>query len=259
MKSSISKLGKRLVRSIFHRFGLEISLFHKDQPGLDPFQDIARRLCGRPEPVIFDVGAHKGESITRFKKVIPGCKIHAFEPGPIAFESLEKNTKSMDGVVLNNFALGQRVGPKTFYEHSRTDMSSALRLSTDSWSYAINKSLVAMSTMDQYCLDKNIPLIDVVKIDTQGFDLEVIKGASALLDQSRIFLVLTEIIFSDMYKDLPKVTEVFELLDSHAFRLVTIYPFHYQGGLASWTDALFLNTHLSREEKTIGQCPPSDD
>ena len=58
---------------------------------------------------------------------------------------------------------------------------------------------VDVTTIDNYCRDYGIERIDILKSDTQGFDLEVLKGASRLLDQHRIHLVYVEIVFGKLY------------------------------------------------------------
>src|SRR5207253_4668851 len=95
-------------------------------------------------------------------------------------------------------------------------------------------------TIDSYCAERGITIIDILKSDTQGFDLEVIKGAARLLEQRRIQLIYMEITFSDMYKGLPRFDEIYGFLADRGFALVSFYDFYYQHGRAGWTDALFV-------------------
>jgi hypothetical protein len=57
----------------------------------------------------------------------------------------------------------------------------------------------------------------------------------------KIRLLYFEIIFSDMYKNVPRFSEVYDFLLDHGFVLVSLYEFHYQKGLAGWTDGLFMH------------------
>jgi hypothetical protein len=83
--------------------------------------------------------------------------------------------------------------------------------------------------------------VDILKSDTQGYDLEVFKGAEQAMHRQQIGLVYFEFIFSDMYKKLPAFDEVFRHLIDRDFALVSIYEFHHQNRLAGWCDALFVN------------------
>ena len=67
------------------------------------------------------------------------------------------------------------------------------------------------------------------------------KGAQQMMREDRIQMLYFEIIFSDMYKDLPGFDTVYRYLSENRFRLVSFYRFHFQNNLASWTDALFIN------------------
>jgi hypothetical protein len=109
------------------------------------------------------------------------------------------------------------------------------------WGTITKETLVEVKTIDQFCRDEGIERIDILKSDTQGYDLEVFKGAERTIRENRIGLIYFEIIFCDMYKNLPSFSEVYDFLTGRDFLLVSFYQFHYQEQLASWTDALFVH------------------
>jgi len=137
----------------------------------------------------------------------------------------------------------------TFFENSLSTMSSFLPLSEFGWGTLTKKTLVNVRTIDDFCKDEKIEKIDILKSDTQGFDLEVFKGAEKTIRANKIGLIYFEIIFSDMYKKLPSFAQLYDFLTSRDFLLVSFYEFHYQRQLASWTDALFV--HKSYREASI--------
>jgi len=110
-----------------------------------------------------------------------------------------------------------------------------------------------MKTLDEYCVENKIPAIDILKSDTQGFDLEVIKGARELLRRKAIHLIYMEVILSDMYKGLPGVDEIYTFLTERGFNLVSFYQYHYQHPGAAWTDALFVNKAWSGDTLLAGK------
>ena len=81
--------------------------------------------------------------------------------------------------------------------------------------------------------------IDVLKIDTQDFELEVLKGAEISMRENRIGLLYFEVTFIKMYEDLPSFGELYNLAINNEFELVTIYPIKYKDKMAGWTDLLF--------------------
>jgi hypothetical protein len=118
-------------------------------------------------------------------------------------------------------------------------MSSFHELGPDGWGTIGHRGKVNVRTIDQYCVEQNITTIDILKIDTQGYDLEVIHGARRLLAQRRIHLIFLEIIFLELYKGAPRVDEIFSLLAKEGFKIVAFYRFFYRSERLGWTDALF--------------------
>ena len=108
------------------------------------------------------------------------------------------------------------------------------------------ETLVEVRTIDQFCNDENIEQIDILKSDRQGFDFEVFKGAECTIRTRKIGPIYFEVIFSDMYKDLPSFAQVYDFLVRRDFLLVSFYQFFYQKQLASWTDALFVHKSYSQ-------------
>src|ERR1019366_6346440 len=125
--------------------------------------------------------------------------IHAFEPSTQTFRELQRTHGNMQGVHLNNFALGSQTSTQDFIENMLPEMSSFLEPSTTSWGKIKQRTKVKIGTIDEYCIEHGIAKIDILKSDTQGYDLEVIKGAMQMLSRNRIHLIYLEIIFSDMY------------------------------------------------------------
>ena len=84
------KFLKRLVKKIFFFCGFIIKRTHKNQAFPSNFDEIYNKIFSKNKKiVIFDIGANKGQSIERFKKIFPNCIIHAFEPIKYEFESLK--------------------------------------------------------------------------------------------------------------------------------------------------------------------------
>lgn len=209
--------------------------------GKDPFLDLRTLAGGRSPLVIIDAGANVGQSIFDFHAVFHEPVIHAFEPGVETFAELHRRTSGLEGVYLNNCALGSQSGVVKLVQNSASEMSSFFEPSEDCWGSVQGKHDTVVRTLDDYCAEKNLPRIDILKSDTQGFDLEVIKGAKQLLSRNAIHFIFTEIILWGLYKGLPSIEEIYSFLMEQGFSLVSFYQFHYQYPRTAWTDALFVN------------------
>ncbi len=257
--ASAGEAARRLVRAAANSVGLEVTrrpgsrksgssltrAVHGEgrlHAGTDPDIDIQYLLTDVAHPMVFDVGANIGQSITRFTGLLPGCQIHAFEPSPRTFHQLRANTKGVEQLHLVNAGVGSVRGSGVLFENEYSDMSSFLQPDDAAWGQVVQQTAVDVLTLDDYCSERAIEHIDLLKIDTQGYDFEVLKGAEGLLGAGGIRLVLMEVIFSDMYVGQPPFDEVYRYLIDHDLRLVAFYGFSLRNMRASWSDALFVRT-----------------
>ena len=152
--------------------------------------------------IIFDVGANTGQSIKRFNNEFNLKEIHCFEPNVPAFEKLKKI--KLKNIFLNNLALGDKEKIQTFNNYPKTSSSSFYRIDKKSSIYEMNKgfysSNVKIITLDKYIEDSKIDKINILKIDTQGFEVSVLKGAINAVKDKRIDFIETEINLGFQYE-----------------------------------------------------------
>ncbi len=134
--------------------------------------------------VIFDVGANIGETTLNFaKKTGENGKIHSFEPDPINYISVEKNIRINDfnNILLNPFGLGNEEGKFKIYtvDENNRGMNRIVN-STDNIS---NHREITITRIDDYVKNNNIKTINLIKIDVEGFEFNVLKGALEVLNK----------------------------------------------------------------------------
>jgi FkbM family methyltransferase len=224
------------VKKLFRRAGIDIRFI--PEIGFDSFADMRARVES-DRPMVFDVGANYGQTIANLRKVFARPVIHAFEPGRDTFVELRHRTAGIPDLHLNNVALGPRAESRTFLDNEDDQMSSLLEPSVDAWGEIKARYPVQVLTVDDYCAGHGIDRIDILKTDTQGFDLQVLEGAQRMMAARAVHLVYMEIIFSDMYKGSPRFDATYGFLADRGFKLVTFYDFYRQHGRVSGTDALF--------------------
>lgn len=143
--------------------------------------------------IIFDVGGHVGEYTLKINELDPSITIYAFEPNPNTFLSLVQNTKHKNGKIIPvNIAMSSKEGDVTLYiDPSKNAVDSLYFFDNDQYKHTASKQ-VHCSTVDAYCKDNNIDRIDMLKIDTEGNDLEVMKGASRMIGDGKIGIIQFE-------------------------------------------------------------------
>jgi len=208
----------------------------------DAFTDIGSRI-DRSDPIIFDVGANRGQTIEKLTSVFPKAHIHAFEPGRV-FDVLSQQSWP-NGIKLNNVALGAAEGTIDFYEHTSSKHSSPLPLNRAGFRGGTTvQCTVPVSTIDACSARNNVLHIDLLKMDVQGYEMNVLRGAEKMLPA--VGLIYLEITFAKIYKHAATLDELYSFLTNRGFKLVTFYNFHYLDEVAGWTNALFINSVLNR-------------
>jgi len=192
---------KKIRKSLKARFRRLFNLpekarnFHK-QYGIDPWVDIERLSSElkRPIELVFDVGAHTGSTSDYFLKAYPKAKVFAFEPHGPSFRKLETSIQNGN---FNAFeiALSDTVGEQSFFEYGIESTINSL-VPNAVYATRFNKDAqrksVRVDTVDHFCKDQNVQHISVLKIDTEGNDFNVLKGAEVLLEKGGIDFILFE-------------------------------------------------------------------
>ena len=235
---------KNLARGILHSLGYSIERLENGEKNFDKTfgesEDLDLQVLLRREkqPIIFDVGANTGQSIDRFRSLFPESKIYSFEPDKVSFKLLRENYSS-DGLHAFEIALGDEPGTAKLYLNTSKDMNSLLRSENPHWGHRDGEDEVTVSTVDKFCEENGVTHINLLKTDTQGFELQVLMGCSRMLSEKRIDLVTMEVIFSNMYEGISPFDEVYRFMLDNGFQLVSFYKFYHLNQRANWSDALF--------------------
>ncbi len=137
--------------------------------------------------VIIDAGANVGQSVLKFRSAFPYADIYSFEPVHSVFTRLSANTAGLDRIHLFQLALGATAGTASI--HLRAHDTTHTLLAVDD---ALAEETIVVETIDRICRSYHLPSIDLLKIDVEGFDLEVLKGAEGMLRSEAVRLILVE-------------------------------------------------------------------
>lgn len=210
--------------------------------------DDQRRLLSGEARVIIDVGANVGDTVAAYLEAFASARVHAFEPNPEAARTLAERFERETRVTPHQLAVGGRPATATLHAFTNSAMSSILPMADVGRGYVdgpverVVDVSVPMTTLDAFCREKTIEQVDILKIDTQGAELDVLAGASELLTTGRVRLLLCEIVFVPVYIGQAPYFELARLLDSFGYDLYDFYDFQYNAdGRLKWGDALFMS------------------
>lgn len=175
-----------------------IAINFKGRHGLNRAEErfldrIAPQLQGG---VLLDVGANYGSYAGYLSRIAPSAHIHAFEPHPTTFARLTRHLAGKKVTTVQK-ALGDTSGVLSLYDFEGGDGSTQASLSREAigiFDSQMVEHRITCSTLDAYLEEQGIKTVDFLKIDTEGLDLKVLKGAASAIRDRRIKLIQFEFV-----------------------------------------------------------------
>ena len=233
-----------LVLSKISRIDL-LSLFYY-QNGIGKYQNknlsgelfllekISQYYSSQKSIICFDVGANEGEYSLLLKDILPNALIYAFEPHQSSYSRL----KLCQSKQLYTFPLGLGAKESTIdlYDYIDNSGSEHVSIYPDAFTLVHNtkniiKHTCNITTIDIFCKQEGIDFIHLLKIDTEGHEIEVIRGSIGIIRNYQVDFIqfeftqiniVSRVFLRDFY-DLLKNYKIYRL-DSN--RLIPL--FHYQ-------------------------------
>lgn len=199
--------------------------------------------------VVFDIGANVGYWAMLALKINPQINLHCFEPSHITYQQLLSKHFPAN-VVCNNFGLSSTAGEAKlliFEEGSGINSMYHRQGLEDGWGLSAQQGeeTIHLETVDRYCEQKNIQVVDFCKVDVEGHELEVLKGMYAMLKARQIKMIQFEyggcdidasVLLKDIFGFFQPFDYAFYKIYPKQLRLVTRYDqrlenFQYQNWL----------------------------
>lgn len=241
------------IRSILRLIGIDINRYSIKSSS---HARLKKYLSFMEIDLVIDVGANSGQTGNELRQSLGyHKKIHSFEPLSTAYEALEKKAMLDPLWEVHNFALGSNKGNFEI-NIAKNSQSSSLLTMMQKHSDAAPESVITGSekvnvmTLDEVFLsivgkEKNIYL----KCDTQGFEIEVLKGGIEAL--RRICLVGLEMSTVELYKGCPLISDVVTYMYAHGFIMVDVKSGFSdpKTGQMLQCDGLFINAAMAHDKQ----------
>lgn len=229
------------------------SIINNGYVHIDRVIAITKSLGRNQNKIILDIGAANGIITKIFASNFPMLEVYCFEPIHKSFLELKENMQGIQNVKLINKALGAISGETRINILNRITSSSLLNVSNNIDDPFFAESLREQMTEDIQIstLDQEIPVdlkVSIIKIDVQGYELEVLKGGIETLKRTD-FIVL-EMQNHFYYKNAPLYFELDNFLRHQQFICWDIIPsIRKNYKLMEW-DAIFVSDRFLNELKT---------
>lgn len=223
---------KKIINNFLSQLGYRITKTKSQYLNIDNFYKVIIDY----NPIIFDIGANKGQSIKLFKNIYPNSFIHSFEPLEEEIKILKNLYKNNDSIILNNIAVGDKKERKKFNYNINSGASSFNSvMQNTTWikkrsetagiktsNFTLQTRDVDIIRLDDYASENNIKQIDILKVDTQGYEDKVLNGCTELIKKNSIKLIKLELIFSEIYDKPLNIYDVEKYLIPNGYKLFAI-------------------------------------
>jgi len=194
--------------------GMGILNYHNDtESGEKRF--LKNFLANRKAPVVLDVGAHVGDYAIRVMMLSPAASLFAFEPHPQTFRKLHVASETY-GFKAFNVACGDQNTKLNLYDYAVGDGSMHATIHREVIETVHGGESVAhlvdVVQLDEFVERLNVKEIDLLKIDTEGNEMAVLKGFQTFIAMRKVkaihfefneMNVISRVFFKDFYELLP--------------------------------------------------------
>ena len=180
---------------------------------------------------IIDAGAHYGETTKLLLNHFDIDKIYCFEPSHENFKILKKKFSKLTSVQLYNYGLANKDGTFEFFQTSESSSSTFVKINKNSKYYNKKYLILNLGLKKNYIntkcdvkkginffIENKINNIDLLKIDTEGFEYEVLDGIGKELN--KVKFIYFEHHFDDMLKKSYTLTSIHQFLVNNNFEKV---------------------------------------
>ena len=236
---------KKLIQKILRKNGFQISKF--------PDEDSTIRMKMMEHfniNTLFDVGANIGQYAFKMRSIGYQKKIISFEPLKSAFEGLKKAALNDPNWLVNNYALGDEDTTSTINIANNSYSSSILNMLPAHLSSAPESKYVATEEIEIKKIDSIFSTFCakeesvMMKIDTQGYEKNVLEGATESLHKIKI--IQLEMSIAPLYENEMTYLEMIKYLDNKGYQL-----FNLENGFTDSTtgqlrqvDGIFVQKHI---------------
>mgnify|MGYP001167740950 FL=1 len=188
--------------------------------------------------IFFDVGAHKGETINKFLSIFNIESIYSFEASPDNFSKLEKKLGDFKkkffktNIVIENIALGDKENIVKLKQLSESSSSTISEINTNSVyfkrkikylfylkeNFFLREFEIKQVKLENYLIKNNLKNIDFLKIDTEGYEFQVILGLENFLNN--VSLILFEHHYDSMLIKKYKFSDINNYLVNNNFKQI---------------------------------------
>ncbi len=225
LKRFFKRNSRNLLFKALSRFGLAINRLYENRNyniQSNGELNLLNKLRKFKPHIVFDVGANLGNYSNIARHEFSDAEIYAFEPVEESFQQLNESTKNDTSIHSFQIGLSQKSGKKDFYIYQQSEHNSSIEIQ------GMNRQLVhqlEVDTMsgDEFMRANHIEIIDLLKIDVEGTEMDVIKGFSTAFSEKRIKICQFEYGYANITSH-TFLLDFYQFFNNFGYRVGKIYP-----------------------------------
>jgi FkbM family methyltransferase len=216
--------------------------------GFEFYFDLKKYRHDYSPKVVFDVGANTGQTVIKWNKFFPKAQYYCFEPVAATMSVLKRNTYKLKNIQYFQCALGAETIESEIILCEDSSLNSLVATFKE---LAAETETVQIKKLDEVCYSAKLDYIDILKIDTEGFDIEVLKGSASMLKANSIGFIQVEAGMNPTNKLHVPLQAFVDFLAPYGYVLFGIYEQHLE-----WTGEnrlAFSNPVFISERQALGR------
>ena len=190
--------------------------------GYSVLYDVQRFSQRKQLNVLFDIGANVGQTANGLVQYFPKSSIYCFEPVSATYNTLSQKFSKYSNVSCIQKGMGSVSGSASIILHDNSELNTIVTNGPRE-NQKIGEEIITIDTVDEFTENRNITHIDFLKMDVQGWEMEVLMGAEALLREKRVRFIYTEVGFRRADRDMQHFCEINDYLESKGFWFCGFY------------------------------------
>jgi FkbM family methyltransferase len=237
IKFLLAKFGYRFTRIDYYENLININ----SVTGQD-FYYLFKNIISKDQTICcFDIGANVGQTAKKISGYFPNSIIYSFEPVKETFRLLESNIVEYPNIRTYNVAMGAEVGELEIFHRINSEWNSLVKTLNDgAKSIGASSEIIKVDTIDNFVKRNKIARINILKSDTEGFEMEVLKGAKSCLEHQLIDMIYIEVGFNKNDGQHTYFTHIMEELENYGYGCSGLFEKSYnRNNVIHYANALF--------------------
>ena len=226
---------KRIIKSLFSLLGLTVlktdthinSVHFGQLKDLDFYYLLKNFIDVNEDFTLLDVGANEGQSVVKFKKYFPNAAIYSFEPVTKTYDILKAAVAGYSNCYTFKLGIGASDEVKSIKLYDYSQLNTFIPFENNKGTVADRYEDVHITTLDKIISDNNIKKVKLLKSDTEGFEIEVMKGAEGALTNQVFEYIYLEAGFSAKDRRHVEFTVLIQYLRKYNYSFLGMFEVNY--------------------------------